>query len=69
MTDKAVIAAGRMLDPATYSDDPMDDVYIACREFLRLHALCKELDEELDGVVIPRSAASIANAIRSLVTG
>ena len=29
--------------------------------------LCRELDEELDGVKIPASAAAIVNAIRSIV--
>jgi len=34
---------------------------------VRLIALLRELDSELDGVVVPSSAASILNAIRSLL--
>ena len=33
----------------------------------RLVVLCRELDSELDGVLVPSSAAAILNAIRSLL--
>jgi len=33
----------------------------------RLIALCRELDEELDGVLVPASAAAVLNGIRDLL--
>jgi phytoene/squalene synthetase len=33
----------------------------------QLEMLCRELDEELDGVQLPRSAAAILNAIRVIL--
>lgn len=33
----------------------------------RLVALCRELDEELDGVKIPASAAAVCNGIRDVL--
>jgi hypothetical protein len=34
---------------------------------IRLRKLCYELDDELDGVKLPRSAAAIMNSIRDML--
>ena len=44
-----------------------DDIWSALRQRETLLTLCTELDRELDGVRIPKSAAEIVNAIRSLL--
>ena len=37
------------------------------QQLARLEMLCRELDEELDGVKVPASAAAILNAISELL--
>jgi hypothetical protein len=65
--DQVFIAAGRLLDPACYGDDPMDDCYWVARSYLRLVLLCRELDVEMDGVQCPGAAAAILNTLRKVI--